>query len=447
MRRRVAAVALAVLLVTTGCVGSLPFDRGDPDDDRLGSEGGYWYDDPVSVTTEDGLNESEREAVVARTMARVEELRGLEFRESVPVEVISREEYRERRSSSSGTATAEGPSTYQRWNEQVWEALFLNGEDESIAERFDTVYSESVVGFYSPGRDEIVIVSDSETPALDRATLAHELVHALQDQQLNLGGSQDTQDTQLAVDGIVEGDANYVESLYESRCERDWDCLERPERSGGGGGGLDGVFLTIFTPYAEGPALVGALRQRSGGDWDAVNDAYEDLPASAEQVIHPERYPDEEPATIEVGDRTRNGWERFDLEQDTDTVGEASIYAMLWANEVVAREDRSPYRYEFAASEGWAGDTLVPYRKPTSDGEQYGYVWRVEWDTTADAREFHEAYHEVLASRDAREVRDGVFVVEDGGYADAFRVSIEGRTVTVVNAPTRADLRDVRVPE
>ena len=443
MKRGLLGVALALLLVTSGCTGLLPGLREDPDDDRLGWEGGYWYDDPLSVTTEDGLNESEREAVVARTMARVEEIRGLEFEETVPVEVISRGEYRERR--SSGTATPAGPSTYDRWNEQVWEAIFLNGENESIAQRFDTVFSESVVGFYSPGRDEIVIVSDSEQPVLDRATLAHELVHALQDQHLTFGGSPDTQDTQLAVDGIVEGDANYVEAIYESRCRGEWDCLDRPERGGGGGGGLDGVFLTIFMPYAEGPDLVADIRERGG--WEAVNDAYDDLPDSTEQVIQPERYPDEDPVAVSIEDRTRNGWERFDLEGETDTVGGASIYAMLWANGVVPREDRSPYEYAFPASDGWAGDTLVPYQRATADGDQYGYVWRIEWDTTADAREFHEAYLQVLGSKDASEVRDGDYVIEDGGYADAFRVSIEGRTVTVVNAPTRADLLEVRVPE
>jgi hypothetical protein len=445
VNRTLAGVTLALLVVTAGCTGLLSGLREDPGDDQLGWEGGYWYDDPLSVTTEDGLNESEREAVVARAMARVEEIRGLEFEETVPVEVISREEYRERRQGD-GTDTPTSPSTYDLWNEQVWEALFLNGEDESIAQRFDAVFSESVVGFYSPGRDEIVIVSDSETPTIDRATLAHELVHALQDQHLSLGGSPDTQDTQLAVDGIVEGDANYVEREYGARCRGEWECLERPP-SGGGGGTLDGVFLTIFTPYAAGPGLVDDLRERAGGDWSAVNDAYDELPDSTEQVIHPERYPDEEPVEVRVEDRTRNGWARFDLEQDTDTVGEASIYAMLWANGVVPDEDRSPYQYAFEASDGWGGDTLVPYRKSTSEGEQYGYVWRIEWDTTADAREFHAAYRQVLDSKDAREVRDGVYVIDDGSYADAFRVELEGRTVTVVNAPTRADLRDVRAPE
>jgi hypothetical protein len=426
------------MLVVAGCVGLRPGTREDPGDDRLGWEGGYWYDDPLAVTTEDGLNETEREAVVARTMARVEEIRGLEFKEPVSVEVISRERYRERR----GSRSTPDDSTFEDWNNQVWEALFLVGEDESVSARFDSVLGDSVIGFYSPGRGEIVIVSDSETPTIDRATLAHELVHALQDQHFGLGTAADTQDAQLAVDGIIEGDANFVEAVYEDRCESDWSCLARPERAGGGGG-PDGVFITIFAPYAEGPALIEALRARGDG-WERVNDAYDAFPESTEQVIHPERYPAEDPLAVRVRDRTRNGWERFSLEQDTDTVGEASIYAMLWANGIVNESGRSPYEYAFPASEGWGGDTVVPYRKPVEGGERYGYVWRSRWDTAADAREFHEGYLAVLEFHDAREVRENVYVIPDGPYADAFRVTREGDTVTIVNAPTERELSEVR---
>jgi hypothetical protein len=425
-----------------GCSGLLPGSQEGLGDDTLGWENGYWYDDSLSVTTADGLNQSEREAVVARAMARVEEIRGLEFRETVPVEVITRQEYRERRQESEATKTPEELSPFDRWNEQVWEAIFLNGETESISQRFDTVYSESVAGFYSPSETEIVIVADSKTPVLDRQTLAHELVHALQDQHLSLGGYPDTQDTQLAVDGLIEGDANFVEREYATRCQNEWECIDRPER-GGGGAGLDGVFLTIFTPYAAGPGLISNL-YAAGDGWSAVNAAYDDLPAATEQIIHPERYPGEKPTNVVVNDRTQNGWERFDLEQQTDTVGEASIYAMFWDNGVVPRGNRSAYRYDYEASDGWGGDRVVPYYKSTGDGLAYGYVWRSKWDTATDAQEFHDAYRELLASKDARAVGDGSYVIDDGAYADAFQVTTNGQTVTVVNAPTQADLQDVR---
>jgi hypothetical protein len=371
-------------------------------------------------------------------MARVERIRGLEFEEAVPVEVISREAYLERRNGSGGPRD----EAYGRWNDQVWEAAFLVGEGTEVADAFDTVLSASVIGFYSPREDRIVVVSDAETPTLDRATLAHELVHALQDQHLSFGGGGGTQDLDLAEDGLVEGDANAVEAEYESRCDSRWDCIPRPERPGGGGGGSfnRGVFLTVFAPYAAGPDFVGALRERGG--WAAVNDAYDAFPESTEQVIHPEAYPDEEPLEVTVPDRSGAGYERFDLDRETDTVGEATVYAMFWANEALP-EGHPTFVYDQRLSAGWGGDAVVPYRG--TDGED-AYVWRTAWDTERDAREFLEGYREVLREHNATTRDGGVYVIEEGPFADAFRVVRRGDTVTVVNAPTVGDLDSVHEP-
>ena len=432
-------LVVALLVVLSGCTFGASFvDERSGLGAELGVEGGYAATDPLRVNASDGLNESEREAVVARAMARVELIRVLEFEEPVPVEVISRQEYRERRGSGDSRGEA-----YDRWNDQVWEAAFLVGEDADVSEAFDAVLSTSIAGFYSPGEDRIVVVSDAETPTLDRATLAHELVHALQDQHLSFGGGG-TRDLSLAEDGLVEGDANTVEAEYEARCGSEWDCLPRPARSSSGSGGSfnRGVFLTVYTPYAAGPDLVSALRERGG--WAAVTDAYQRFPESTEQVIHPEAYPDEEPVAVTIPDRSNERYERFDLERETNTLGEATIYATFWANGVVPA-NHSTYDYSQRLSAGWGGDTVVPYRGADGEGED-AYVWRSTWDSTADAREFLEGYRAVLDEHGATARDDGVYVVESGPYADAFRVVRRGETVTVVNAPTVEDLDAVHAP-
>lgn len=461
--RAVGVVGLAVLVVLAGCGDVVSLGRqGPPEGDPLGWEDGHWYDDDLSVTPGDGLDEDERRAVVARAMARVERIRRLEFTERVPVSVISREEYRTRfdeDGDGNGDENGNGDSaTFHAWNDQVWEALFLVGEDSNTSSELDTVYSETVQGFYSPDEDEIVIVSDSETPQIDRRTLAHELVHAVRDQRPpSQAGDERTQDQQLAADGLREGDANLVEAIYERRCTSKWDCLPRPDRTRGGGtdGGTDGetdggsaggppafdrgVFLTVYAPYAAGPKFVVALRERGG--WAAVNDAYRSFPVSTEQVIHPEAYPDEKPVSVTVPDRSGPDWERFDLEQVADTVGEASIYAMFRINGQIT--GGSQFDYDHSLSAGWGGDSVVPYR----DGNRYGYVWTTVWDTPGDAREFLEGYRGVLEAHDARSVGGDVYVVPDSDrFGDAFRLTRHGDTVVVVNAPTRRDLADVHSP-
>jgi len=424
------ALALVALLALAGCAPPVSGPgRPDPAIDRLGYENGSWHDDPLQVTTADGLNESEREAVLARTMARVEEIRGLEFRESVSLEVISRAEYLDRRGDR-GSGGAE-----ELWNNQVWEALLLVGEDNNVSDAFGSTLSTTVQGYYSGG--DIVIVSDSPTPTIDRRTLAHELVHALQDQHHSFGGNPEFQDRQLAHRGVTEGDANYVQRLYEQRCGSEWDCLDRPERTGSGGGPFNfGVFLTIFTPYAAGPGFVEQVRDRDG--WRGVDALYGQFPESTEQVIHPERYPDERPVDVAVADRSNARWNRFDLDRPaTDTVGEAAIYAMVWANGQVQQDGRSPYQYDHPLSDGWAGDQVVPYR----NGDRFGYVWVTAWDSPAEAREFLAAYRQILANRSTRRHSAGVYVLpESDPFGDAFRVQRRGDRVRIVNGPSVAAL-------
>jgi hypothetical protein len=427
MDRGLPALALALILVLAGCAAPASTGaRGDPAVDQIGWENSYWYDDPVRVTTDDGLNESEREVVVARAMARVEHIRQLEFRESVPVEVTSREAFQEGRNPG-------GAGPHETWNNQVWEALLLVGENENVSAAFGSTLGSSVQGYYAPGEGKIVIVSDAETPTIDRATLAHELVHALQDQHFTLGGSPPTQDRQLATDGVVEGDANVVQRRYEDRCGFQWDCIDRPERNSGGGDPFNmGLFVTIFTPYAAGPGFVDSVYQSEG--WEGVDRLYDRFPASTEQVIHPDRYPDERPVNVTVQDRSGERWNRFDISrQPTDTVGEASIYAMLWANGAVEREGRSVYQYDHPLSDGWAGDTVVPYR----NGDRFGYVWVIAWDSPAEAREFRGAYRDILDNRSVRQPEDGVYVLpESDPFGDAFRVTRSGNRVRIVNGPT-----------
>ncbi|SEO94281.1 hypothetical protein SAMN04487948_108115 [Halogranum amylolyticum] len=457
MSRQLAVLAV-FLVVLAGCAAPVtPPTAADPDwewpddppSDRLGWENGYWYNESLDVDQSDGLDADEREALVARTMARVERIRGLEFERPVPVDVVSREQYRQSRQgrSTQGDRNAE----YRAWNDQVWEALLLVGEDREASDVLEELYGGSVAGFYSSSRERIVVVSDSETPQIDRATLAHELVHALQDQQFGLGNDARTQDGQLARSGIVEGDARYVEYLYEQRCERGtFDCVPTPESgTSGGASGLSvpGVFVTVYTPYSEGPALVDRLYRRGG--WDAVDAVYENSPASTEQLIHPETYPDEAPVDVSVPDRSAGNWSRFDLNPQADTVGEASLYAMLWQNGYVDRasfrqdeSDYSAYNYTHPASAGWGGDRVVPYE---SGQNEYGYVWALEWDTERDARQFVSAYESILVDELGGErVAPRVYrVPEDRPFGDAFRVTHRGSRVTIVNAPSVAELAAV----
>ena len=443
---RVAAAVVCLCVVLAGCGGAVgppetaspaPLDRTERPD-RLGVEDGVAADARLNVTPADGLTRDELGLVLDRTMARVELIRGLEFSHTVGLRVVTRTEYRRQAAFDPSV-----PPQTARVRKQQFEATFLLGEGESVAAAYRGLYDGAVAGYYDAGRNEIVVVSDADTPQIDTRTLAHELVHALQDQHF---GSRrpDSYDARVAHTGLTEGDARYVDTLYDKRCGDEWSCLPVPESDGGGADYDPGLFAVVYQPYADGAGFVHALHERGG--WDAVDAAYGDPPASTEQTIHPETYPEERPVAVTVPDRSGSAWDRVGGRR----LGELGAYTALWGAGAVPRGGHyqadgpfSPRTYDAPASAGWAGDRLVAY----ADGDRDGYVWKLRWDTTADAREFAVAYREGLREQGARAVGDGVFVVPDGPFADAFRVTRAGDTVVVTNAPTVTDLAGVRERE
>jgi hypothetical protein len=183
-----------------------------------------------------------------------------------------------------------------------------------------------------------------------------------------------------------------------------------------------------------------------------------------EQYLHPEKFGEDPPTEVTVEHRTAGGWEVLDLpESDTDyaTFGEAGVFTMLWYPSYQAGEDviiprargsNNPLvRFDFThpASEGWDGDTLYPYVNDSSAAtNETGYVWKTVWDSPEDAREFADAYRQLLEFREAEQVGERTYVIPepefDRDFADAFHVVRDGDTVTIVNAPTVADLSKVR---
>ncbi|MFB6228354.1 MAG: Hvo_1808 family surface protein [Halobacteriales archaeon] len=458
------------MLVTAGCLGIADTD------DRLGREDGYWYNESVPVDRSDGLNETELDAVVSRAMARIEKIRGLEFKQRVPVNVISREQFA---SNQTGGET----QTRNRLHQNAkWEAMFMINESTNAIETQQSNQAASVSGYYSPSREEIVIVSENTTsPKMDEITLSQELFHALQDRKFDLQDLSwypgQTEEEHNAADGVIEGDGNYVDYLYEQRCENEWDCL-LPESSGGGGGGAPdiniGLLQVTLQPYSDGPGLVQSLHEQEG--WEAVNDLYENPPASTEQVIHPEKYGEDEPSYPTVEDTASNGWEVLEMGDGAinyASFGEGGLAVMMWYPSFVASDRTdSPqnvivpyadhfnfqkgstqlrpinqYNYDFPVTDGWDGDRLVPYVNGSSaETNETGYVWKINWDSEQDATEFTEGYTQLLDYHGAQAVdsRENTYRIPEGnGFADAFHIQQDGNTVTIVNAPTVDDLGDV----
>jgi hypothetical protein len=351
-----------------------------------------------------------------------------------------------------------------------FEALFFIGEGESAISQQEENRALGVLGYYAPGEHNITIVSDSGPPLqMDEVTLAQELFHAVQEEHFSVSNrTSSTEEERNANLGIIEGDGNYVDYLYEQRYAED---LVMPSTTGGSGGsGGDrhiGLFALRYQPYSDGPPFVQSIREDEG--WAGVNDVYDNPPASSEQTIHPDQYLVDDPVNVTIDDRSSEQWSVPDQGEghiDYAEFGEAGLYAMLWYPSYEATSEGGtatdvviPYRhffqtagqvdaynYSHPATTGWEGDRLLPYvREDSAETNETGYVWRIEWETASDASEFRDAYAELLTHHGGMTV-DGVeqvYRIQEGPFADAFSVRQQGTTVTIVNAPTVEELSEV----
>ncbi|WP_253737047.1 Hvo_1808 family surface protein [Halohasta salina] len=426
-----------------------PTQLTETEDDRIGCVDGVCHDDDLDFETTTNLSAAELDVLVDRTMARVEELRGEEFTEDVSVEVQSRAAFR--KEGLVGNTPAN--ETFDRWNDVVWKALFVVGDDREAADAIDSTVGGAVNGFYDPNENRIVIITpNAEAPTVSERTLLHELTHAMQDQRHDLGAAalaRDTQDADLAVDGVVEGEAVYLETRYEQQCEDgNWACFDDP-RTGGtddGGGSNSGLLFLLLQPYSDGPGYIHETVDTEG--WDGVDERLQAPPRTTSEIIHREPV---ESTRLDVPDESTAEWERYPAHGvgGAEVAGEASIYVMLWyqartydaetidpssIRDTDSEFDR--YNYVSEPSDGWVGDELVPYRR----GDDDGYVWTTEWETAADAAEFQRAYGAILDAHDATETESGAYEVSNGSFSGVYAVETDRTRVRIVHAPTEAGL-------
>lgn len=288
-------------------------------------------------------------------------------------------------------------------------ALGLLEADQDVAELQLALLSDQVIGFYDDTERRMVVVSESGADATARITYAHEYTHALQDAAFGLD-ALDTDaigedDRNLARISLVEGDASLAMVLWA--IQHDPTGLAEvtetpvPDMSGIPPWMVD----QLSFPYTAGANFVAWLYQNGG--LDAVDAAYDDPPASTEQVLHPEKYAaDEEPLQVEAVDVAAalgDGWEAV----PTTTLGEGLI--AIWLAHLGAdRPDADD------AAGGWGGDRLAAASGP--DGA-VAMALRIAFDAPTQADDFERVYGELVgglpfAARLERAAADAIVVVQ-----------------------------------
>jgi hypothetical protein len=154
------------------------------------------------------------------TMAAVACLRGGDGSRLPPVSILSEREFIERVSFVEGEDVderAEAEAWYLLWNRGL--SLFELAPVQYDVEDMIADAAAETAAAYFPEEGDIVLIDRGE-PLADAGAVeifAHEVVHALQDRELDLASfgqrDDDSLDSDLALDAIIEGEAVHYQIL------------------------------------------------------------------------------------------------------------------------------------------------------------------------------------------------------------------------------------------
>ncbi len=401
--RRLAAGAVVAgalaLAAACGGEGSAAAGESGGADGSAGAE--------PSARSADPAADSALRAMAAELTPAVESLASLSFRRPPRLARASRETLER---FLVAHLEEEWPAERARAVRDAYARLGLVSDTLDLRALLRDLLLEQVVGYYDPAADTLFVRTGVDS-SLVRPVVVHELVHALQDQHLDLDSLTDAlsehNDRSAAAQSALEGHATFVMMEWElsRRIGGGVDLARMPDLSGLLGGAnlaslagmpaLSGapevVRETLLFPYVGGLGMVQAL-WRARSDRPAPMGRW--MPTSTEQVIHPGRLLSEPPdAPTEVRFRAPpEGWR----EVHADALGELEMRVWLGTHLADSARARS-------AAAGWDGDRYRLLRGP--EGRE-ALAWVTVWDGPDEADDFRraaeQAYERLQADRPGR---------------------------------------------
>ncbi len=412
---------------------------------------------PLPPTTEPGARSSDasappppawasapepsNDALVARMLERVELARGLRATKPVPgirldrAELIAHVKRHVNRELPPEEIRNEGLSM------QLFGFVPVPFDYEAAEYR---LLEQQLAGYYEPADGTMYLAND--LPEMEAsATLAHELVHALQDQHWNLEARSKFKagdgDRLLSVSQLAEGDATsamfdlMMQSVPEAAGKTAADIPDgifigqvSQEMSQGIGSDVPHVMrTTLIAPYVYGTLFVNRLRRRGG--WAAVDGAWDNPPLTTEQILHLDKFDAGErplavpaPASASLG----SGWQVL----DDDSSGElgARLFFEEWMTPELAAK----------TSAGWGGDRGVL----AVNGDRAAYAWRLRYDAgaTPDAlatRAFVTLTRSLDVALGPAKVADSAFACRERADRGPIAVAKSGADLVFVFGPAK----------
>jgi hypothetical protein len=309
---------------------------------------------------------------------------------------------------------------------------------------YQDLLSEQIAGQYDQNSKEMDVVQDSGFGGTERLTYAHEYTHVLQDQNYDIENGlkysseacEEDSERCAAVQALLEGDAslleldwftNYATAQDLNDIQNFYQNYESPVYDSA----PDFLREDFIFPYIFGQTFVEYLHDIGG--WEAINDAYRDLPVSTEQILHPDRYPNDRPVEVEIPDLLSLLGDQW-RELDSGVMGEWYTYLILaHGREPAARLDDFEAQL---ASEGWGGDVYLVLQNETDDA--IVLVMQTSWESENDAGQFFDAFRQHSTARfgspTSSNSNSASWTHPDG----ITKLSLDGQFTTWILAPDEA---------
>ncbi len=347
------------------------------------------------------LTQPEAEAAVAEVLPDLQWIRGIAFKDKVPVTVIDDVKARAYALARFRRLT---PEAKIRSDETVFRLLGLIPADLDVLKTFLDVLEEQAGGFYDPGTKSFYLLDDMPKDMTPMLT-AHEMTHALDDQRYDidgrLAGLLDNDDAGFALSAVAEGSATAAAAVYVTNAVKagkidaqQFAAMSADVKTKRLNAMPACLRRQLIGPYVLGMTFLtrGSLeRLQRGFPKDDVGAAWSHPPRSSEQILHPEKYWDpkkrDEPKRVAIPNPSGplgKGWTRA----GSGVLGELTLGSLVGAA-TPAAEELVAGRVEWtnAAASGWGGDRFELW----TDGTQSVVLVATVWDSVNDAKEFAAA--------------------------------------------------------
>jgi len=364
---------------------------------------------------------------MAEAIPQIEKALGLKFKTPPTLQTRTRAQVREFLVNKFNETT---PATLLRGEEMAYKLFGLFPDTMDLRRFLLELLTEQIVGYYDPAT-KVLYVVDGAPEDLTGITITHELVHALQDQYVNLDSIQKmtgNTDRQAAAQAVLEGQATFEQmeimlggGNLMARLPGGWDSIRQTIRESQSAMPIFSaapmaIQESLLFPYLSGAEFIRRFEARKPGKSPLL----EPMPVSTEQILSEAAYfgtPPDLPTEVTFPTNSDSSFE--------ETMGE-------FGTRLVIFQHQKNHTTAIGAANGWDGDRYRVVRAGTGRG----IVWVSVWDTPSDAAEFVDAIGEAVKRRygsaGPRVARNGVRTYSGGR---------SGRTVVLT--PFERDGRNV----